>query len=600
MLKPQQNALRLLVSLDGFWSFRRDPKGVGEAEGWANGLAGEYELAVPGSWNEQATELEQFFGRGWYQRSFFVPAGWAEAGVVLHVGSAQNHARVWVNGRLAGGHRGGCLPFCCALDDLLIPGGRNLLVIEVDGSMNPWDLPAARIAANAPREGFHNSNPAITYDFFPYCGIARPVSLQVTPTRARLTTVTVDSAVDLAAGMADVTVIVDHKQAGAAEVVVEIEGQSVVAVASGSDRAAARFKLAGIRLWEVGAPQLYTAGISLRAGRETVDYYEQTFGLRRVEVTGEQLLLNGRPVFLKGFGKHEDFPVVGRGLSLPVVVKDYDLMRWIGANSFRTSHYPYAEEWYEFADRHGILVIGETPLVGLCQRLFESADVLERARGVIGEMIARDRHHPSVIMWCVANEPWIESTDGEVFIAKLLAHARQIDGSRLVTYAAHMEPAHNAPCADCDIVCVNKYYGWYELPGDIAAGTARLGEMLDEFRAAFGKPVLFSEFGADAVPGLHALPTVMFSEEFQAEIIVAQIREARRRPWVVGTHVWAFSDFKTPQSITRVARNHKGVFTRERAPKMAAHAIHKLWAGGETMPPEPGKKTIALPLLPLQ
>ena len=297
-------------------------------------------------------------------------------------------------------------------------------------------------------------------------------------------------------------------------------------------------------------------------------------------MANDQLLLNGRPVFLTGFGKHEDFPVHGRGTSLPVVVRDFDLMRWLGANSFRTSHYPYAEDWYDYADRHGVLVIGETPLVGLCQRLFESAEVLERALSVTGEMIARDRHHPSVIMWSVANEPSIESADGERFITGLLAHARALDASRPITYVAHMDPAHNAPCRHVDIVCVNKYYGWYELPGNIPEGTARLGGMLDQFRAAFGKPLILSEFGADAVPGLHALPAVMFSEEFQSEIIEAQIIEARRRPWIVGIHVWCFADFKTPQSITRVVKNHKGVFTRDRTPKLAAHTIRRLWSRG--------------------
>src|SRR5690606_8716514 len=108
---------------------------------------------------------------------------------------------------------------------------------------------------------------------------------------------------------------------------------------------------------------------------------------------------------------------------------DFDLLRWIGANSFRTSHYPYADEWYEFADRHGVLVIGETPLVGLNDRLFRP-EILDRALGVLEEMIARDRHHPSVIMWSVANEPTAGIPAGHDFLRRLMERARELDPSR--------------------------------------------------------------------------------------------------------------------------------------------------------------------------
>ena len=577
MLKPQRNLLRELICLDGYWAFRPDPAAEGEQAGWPGALTGDYELAVPGSWNEQRTQLENFFGRGWYATSFPAPATWVQRNVRLHFGAAQNHARVWINGQFAGEHRGGSLPFDCDITPHLRLGASNLLVVEVDGSLNPWDLPAARIESGAP-EGFHNSNPAITYDFFPYCGLGRSVHLEVTSTPARITRIQTDYRLNLAKREAAIEVAVDWQGATHGEIGVEIEGERRTVPLPSAGTARVRLSLANVRLWDVGLPELYTVVVSLSApdGR-IVDRYEQVLGLREIRATSDALLLNGRPVFLKGYGKHEDFPLTGRAMPPAAIIRDFELMRWTGANSFRTSHYPYAEEWYEHADRQGFLVIGESPLVGLCTRLFEGPDVLQRAQGIVGDMLARDRHHPSVIAWSVANEPWIETPSGEVFIAALLDHARSLDASRPITYVAHMETVHNAPAAKCDIVCVNKYHGWYEQPGDIVAGTRRLGETLDQFRAAFGKPVLFSEFGADALPGLHALPATMFSEEFQAEIIEAQYREASRRPWIVGTHVWTFADFKTPQSITRVVRNHKGIFTRDRTPKLAAHTVRRLW-----------------------
>lgn len=581
MLKPQRNQQRELVSLDGYWSFRTDPDGQGEQLGWHRTFAASAFLAVPGSWNEQQTDLESYFGPGWYATEFDAPEQWKGRSVVLHVGNAQNHARVWLNGVPVGGHRGGCLPFALDLSDALLCGERNRLTIEVDGSLNPWDLPAARIEAAA-AEGFHNSNPAITYDFFPFCGIARSVHLEITPTAARIQTLVTDYVLDLETRSADLTVSILTSGATDARATVLLESAKGNAPLEADGQAEVRLAISNVRLWDVGRPELYRLTVLLEGPNGVIDRYEQSIGFRKVEATADHLLLNGRPLFLKGFGKHEDFPITGRSMPPAVIVRDFDLLNWTGANSFRTSHYPYSGDWYEQADRLGVLVIGESPLVGLCQRLFEAPDVLRRALDVVGDMIARDRHHPSVIMWSVANEPWIESPEGEVFINRLLDHARTLDPSRPVTYVAHMDPARNAPLAHCDVVCVNKYCGWYELPGDIVGGTRVLGGVLDDFRKAFGKPVLIAEFGADAVAGMHSLPAVMFSEEFQAEIIEAQYREARRRPWVIGTHVWAFADFKTPQSITRVVRNHKGLFTRDRSPKLAAHALRRLWHETDT------------------
>lgn len=578
MLKPQRNAVRELVSLDGFWQFRRDPDRTGETAGWSSGFTPECELAVPGSWNEQRADLTHYFGRGWYQTRFSSSADWAQRGVLLHVGAAQRQARVWLNGRLVGTHRGGCLPFACDLPAFL-RAGENLLVIEVDGSLDPWDLPPARLKEGEERAGFHHSNPAVTYDFFPFAGLHRSVNLQLTPTLTRIESLRVTPTLAADRSEAAVETVVDcagSERPQDTEVWVEIEGHHQRASIDAAGRATTRHLIAQPRLWDIGQPELYTARVSLKSAGRDLDRYEQHFGVRSIEVSADQFLLNGQPVFFSGFGKHEDFAVAGRGLVLPVVVRDFDLMRWVGANSFRTSHYPYAEEWYEFADRHGVLVIAETPFVGLNARMYRP-DVMTRASGLLREMIERDRHHPSVVLWSLANEPDIESGEGDAFFRRIATEARALDPTRPITYVAHREPADNRPLDCYDVVCVNKYYGWYEQPGDITGSLAEFGACLDRFRAAFKKPVLLAEFGADAIAGMHLQPAEMFSEEFQADIIEAQFREARRRPWVIGTHVWTFADFKTAQSITRVAMNRKGIFTRDRQPKLAAHRLRELW-----------------------
>ena len=180
MLKPQRNLSRELVSLDGLWEFRRDPAAEGEGLGWASGFLPEFQLAVPGSWNEQRGGLADYFGVGWYQTRLAVPASWTGRGVMLHLGSVQRRGRVWLNASLVGTSDCGSLPFECDLAPCLRPGMDNLLVIEVDGSLDPWDLPPACLDESEARAGFHRSNPSVSYDFFPFAGITRTVAVQVT------------------------------------------------------------------------------------------------------------------------------------------------------------------------------------------------------------------------------------------------------------------------------------------------------------------------------------------------------------------------------------------------------------------------------------
>jgi beta-glucuronidase len=299
---------------------------------------------------------------------------------------------------------------------------------------------------------------------------------------------------------------------------------------------------------------------------------------------------------LKGCARHEDFYISGRGLNLPLLVKDYDLMKWIGANSYRTSHYPYSEEEMQMADRCGMLIIDEIPAVGLG---FEDGEEnirtrLAQCKRQLQELIARDKNHPSVIMWSIANEPqppkMIERLTGEEtgelgresseFFEALFRLARDLDPSRLVTLVGLM----GGPLewqAHSDVVCLNRYWGWYTQPGQIETGVEYLGQELDSIYETLGKPILLSEFGADTVAGMHSEPPKMWTEEYQVEMIRAYLDAADARVFVVGTHVWNFADFQAVQSIRRVGgMNLKGVFTRDRKPKMAAHFLRERWSKG--------------------
>jgi beta-glucuronidase len=297
-------------------------------------------------------------------------------------------------------------------------------------------------------------------------------------------------------------------------------------------------------------------------------------------VQGNQLLLNDKPIYLRGFGRHEDFPVSGRGFNPPVAIIDFSLMKWIGANSFRTSHYPYAEQVMSLADQRGFLVIDETPAVGL----FFNADGLDRrlalCKQYLRELILRDKNHPSVIAWSLANEPHSTRPEAKSFFQELYNLGVSLDATRPFTLVSCMGVAEES-FKFLDFMCLNRYFGWYQESGQIERGSQFLSAELDLLYEKFQKPLILTEFGADAVPGQHALPPEMFSEEFQADFIKAYIQVLRSKPYVIGEHVWNFADFKTSQGITRIGGyNFKGIFTRNRRPKLAAHRLRDIWTKG--------------------
>jgi beta-glucuronidase len=305
-------------------------------------------------------------------------------------------------------------------------------------------------------------------------------------------------------------------------------------------------------------------------------------GIRTVAVSGDALLLNDRPVFLRGFGRHEDFPVHGRGLDLPVLVKDHFLLRWTGANSFRTSHYPYSEEAMALADRQGLLVIDELPAVGL---LFSDGDAaiaarLAACRSQLAALVARDKNHPSVILWSLANEPQTTPVDeGLRFLKELIDLAHALDPTRPASFAAQ-QGTDPFWLALGDVVAVNRYWGWYHFHGRLDEARNRLAAELDALHTRLGKPLVLTEFGADALPGAHGGPGETWTEEYQVELLRMVLDVAAARPWIVGTHVWNLADFRAPHTLGRPqGLNFKGVFTRAREPKMAAHFLRQRWAG---------------------
>ncbi len=566
--------------------FLSDPDDIGTEKNYYNGFVAQHSIAVPGSWNEQLQEagLMNYVGSTWLQKTIFIPMSFRQQSLVLRIGSAEFQSKVWVNGALVAENQDLFLPFEGNVSNNVDENGELTIVVWVCNKLLP-DSVTQEVnwshydTENRPRDEVF---PAVRFDFFPFGGIHRPVSLISQPF-VHIEQIKVDTFVEpeqLGKVLVNVQTNADENY----EVLCKINQTSGQQLKS-SNKGYSQHEILinDCQYWDCEKPYLYQLVVMLFHKGQLIDEIHQHVGIREVVVSGAQLLLNGKPVFLRGFGKHEDSPIHGKGLNLPQMVKDFGLLNWINANSFRTSHYPYAEEILDYADKKGILIISEVPSVNLDFRLVNDKTLVNHKRAVTRQF-ARDHNHPSVIMWSIANEPGFlgepeykkHSPD---YWKSLFSHARQQDNSRPMTIANVLSVGSDDPVFEfTDIICINRYYGWYQEPGQIDRALMSLKAELDYIGRKYGKPILVSEFGADTISGLHSTSDQMFTEEYQADLLAGCCKIIEDNDWTIGGHVWNFADFRASQHFRRIVFNLKGVFTRTREPKRAAFVLKDLWS----------------------
>jgi beta-glucuronidase len=593
MLPPRDTSTRERRALDGLWRFALDPNGAGRHEGWAAGLpAGAREMPVPASYNDvfPDAEVHDHVGDAWYETSVLVPVGWAGKRIVLRFDSATHRAAVWVNGTQVAEHEGGYTPFEADVGDVVEPGAEARVVVAVDNVLTWQSIPPGYVeeTPDGPRQRYF-------HDFFNYAGIHRSVWLYTTP-RVHVRDITVVTRLDGSTGTVTYEIETGGGEELDAHVALHDAAGAEVARASGS---AGELTLADVHPWKPGAGYLYDLRVELRGDGDdvAVDAYTLPVGVRTVQVDGTRFLINGEPFYFRGFGKHEDSAVRGKGHDDVFMVHDFALLDWLGANSFRTSHYPYAEEVLEYADRHGIVVIDETAAVGLNLGLaggifgaqgFETFSettvndaTQEVHRQAIRELIARDKNHPCVVLWSIANEPESDTPGSRAYFEPLAAEARRLDASRPVGFVNVMlAPPDKDVISDLfDVLMLNRYYGWYVDTGDLAAAERHLEAELDAWVEKHGKPIIMTEYGGDTLGGLHGTTPVPWNEEYQTALLEMSHRVFDRVDAVVGEQIWNFADFATTSGIMRVDGNKKGVFTRDRRPKAATAHLRRRWRG---------------------
>lgn len=584
---------RFLMDLSGVWKFKLD-NGKGFEEKWyEEELEDSLTMPVPASYNDlkEGIDFRDHYGWVFYQRKLAVPSFIKDQRIMLRFDAVTHYGKVYLNGEFLCEHKGGFLPFEVEVTNHLKEGD-NLLTIAVSNVIDYTTLPVGgknnimggslgmNDTSGLPPKPQNNPN----FDFFNYCGLTRPVKVYTTP-KEYIEDITLVPSVQ----GKDATIDYEVELVGSGECLVEVFDRKGERVAS-STGAKGSLTIKDVILWQPLKAYLYDVKVTFKD-----DEYTLPYGVRTVRVEGSQFLINEKPFYFKGYGKHEDTFPHGRGLNLPMNTKDISIMKWQGANSFRTSHYPYSEEMMRLCDEEGIVVIDETTAVGINLQFGGGANfngqkistfdkehgvqTLEHHKDVIRDLIKRDKNHACVVMWSIANEPDSAAEGAYEYFKPLYDLARELDKEKRPCTLVSVQLA--PPEKDCtkelsDVICLNRYYGWYTQSADIERGEAALRKEM-EFWKKIGKPVLFTEYGADTVMGLHDTTPVMYTEEYQVDYYEMYHRVFDEYDIVIGEQVWNFADFATSQSLLRVQGNKKGLFTRDRKPKLAAHYFRRRW-----------------------
>ena len=510
-LYPINNSKRRLIDLCGMWKFKIDFDNNGREKNFHKGLTDTTEIPVPSSYNDLFVDkkIREHFGDVWYETEFYIPEEYKNMNINIRFGCATHKAVVYVNGEEVGSHIGGFTPFRVNINKVANFGLKNKLIVAVNNELSNQTLPCGHTATKHDGKKFNMPS----FDFFNYAGLNRPVKLEATALEYI-------NDIDIITDIDGKNGIIDYKvdTTGENDVYITIydENQSIVATSKGKN---GKIIIENANLWQPRAAYLYNFTAEIKNGEQLIDEYSLNFGIRTVKVEGSKILINGKPVYLKGFGKHEDSEIAGRGYNPPVIKRDF-------------------------------------------------------------ELINRDKNHPCVIMWSLFNEPEANSDLAYPYFKDIFEYARKIDKQNLPkTFAAHRQTTTDKRnfLDLCDILTLNRYYGWYDFGGyDIDDANKILSDEMKKFEQ-LQKPIVFTEFGADTMPGIHKLPSVMWSEEYQIEYMKMQFSVFDSYNFIVGEQLWNFADFQTIESTIRADGNKKGIFTRNRQPKMSAHFIRDRW-----------------------
>ncbi|XP_023718876.1 beta-glucuronidase isoform X2 [Cryptotermes secundus] len=562
ILYPRESESREVVPLDGIWKFCTSPaedQEKGFRNKWFSTDLEEWiPMPVPSSYNDITVNsvVRDFIGWTWYQRQFYTPKRWwlDKQRVVLRFGSVHYTAIVWVNGKKACKHSGGHLPFEADITTLLFYGTANLVTVAVNSTLTLSTLPQGYVQHPNDTRRYPPGYALFHYDFdfFNYAGIHRPVYLYTTP-QTYIDDITVTTDIHEDVGIVKYTVEYQNKLRDPSSVpqctvtVFAKDGTKVTSVTGVSGKV----HIPKANFWwpyltNPSPGYLYTLEICLTSeiGK---DVYRLPVGVRKIAWNSTTFFINNMPTYFRGFGKHEDSNLRGKGLDYALLIRDYNLIAWLGANAYRTSHYPYAEEALDMADALGIMIIDESPA---CTIDNFSEELLQKHKEVMTDFVRRDKNRPSVVMWSLANEPSSFRNESREYFSALVNLTKSLDPTRPVTFVTSQTVDEDKAVQFMDIICINRYPAWYSDSGRTDLIQLQVKNELVAWHLKFNKPVLVTEYGAGSVIGMHTAPSSMWTEDYQVVTLTEHFKAfdtLYKEGFLIGEMIWNFADFATPQ-----------------------------------------------------
>jgi beta-glucuronidase len=511
-------------------------------------------LTVPKDWNSQDSKLLYYEGTLWYRRLFEYAKKNPSDRIFIYFGAANYETDVYLNGKKLGKHTGGFTPFNFEITQLL-KEGKNSVVVKVDNKRQ--------------REGV----PTLNTDWWNYGGITRDVLIVTVPE-----TFIADYFVQLAKGEHNLIsgYVRLNGPSKVQKVKVEIPELKKFTEVTTDEEGLAKIEIPVKKMvyWSPGNPKLYQVNIST-----ATEKVSEKIGFRTIETRGTDILLNGEPVFLRGISIHEENPMRGgRAYSAEDARLLLGWAKELNCNYVRLAHYPHNENMARVADEMGILVWEEIPVYWTI--LWDNPDTYKNAEDQLTALISRDKNRASVIIWSMANEtPVSEARTG--FLKSLASHARSLDDTRLISAALEVHWNPNNPderiledpfAETVDIISFNQYVGWYD----------GLPPLCDRIRwiIPYSKPVMISEFGADALQGLHGDTLTRWTEEYQEDLYRRTLVMLSKIPQFRGLSPWILCDFRSPRRTLPGIQdgwNRKGLIGENGTKKKAFFVLQEFY-----------------------
>ena len=516
------------------------------------------DCVVPCAW-ETIPGLEQYRGHGWMRRTFWVSG---EKAVRFAFGGVVHTVTVFIDGKKVGSHYDGFVPW-----DLVVAGlsaGEHELMLEIDNTFGKHSALHVR--------GDHYSSG----------GITRPVELQEVDA---LFVDKIFATPKLARGVWSLDVRVKLRNVGrkslTRQLTVSAAGQTVdLGCVSVAGKATEEFtgKLTKLKVkpWSAEKPNLYEINAQLLDGDAVVDDKIDRVGFRQITIKGSDLLLNGDPIRLRGYNRHEFHAQFGQSLPVEVMAGDVQLLKDLGCNFIRTSHYPNDMRMLDLCDEMGLYVWEETNSTSVG---FEHPKYNEQITECAKTMVGWHFNHPSIVIWATLNECNAKTKAGRKEHGRMLQLLRDLDGSRPVTYASCAWK--DDVCLDLpDIISWNWYEGWYwGTIESIQEGIDKFLGWQDAASKGKGKPVIISEFGAGAFYGYRSPTRVKWTEEYQADALDELLKVYLNHPRIMGTAIWQFNDVRISHGEDWGPRprciNNKGTVDELRRRKLAYEVVKK-------------------------